>query len=49
MEFIIGFNGKVSGEGGIEVFLEGKIWNVERAISDFSEDYRLEGLNSNYG
>ena len=46
VKFIIGFNGKVSDEGDIEVVMEGKIWNVKRTISDFVKNYRLEGLNS---
>ena len=46
MESRIGFNGKVSGKGDIEVVVEGKVGNVKRTISDF--DYRLEGLNSFY-
>ena len=48
MEFIIGFIGKVSDEGDIEVVVEGKVENIKRTVSDFSEDYRLEGLNSFY-
>ena len=48
MESRIGFNGKVSDEGDIEVFVEGKVGNVKRTIGDFAEDYRLEGLNSFY-
>ena len=44
----IGFNGKVSDEGDIEVVVEGKVGNIKRIIEDFSEDYRLEGLNSFY-
>ena len=46
MEFKIDFNGKVSDEGDIEVFMKGKVGNIKRTICDFAEDYRLEGLNS---
>ena len=48
MESRIGFNCKVSDEGDIEVVVEGKIRNIKRTMSDFAEDYRLEGLNSSY-
>ena len=48
METRIGFNGKVSDEGDIEVVLEAKVGNIKRTIVDFAEDYRLEGLNSFY-
>ena len=45
MKLRIGFNGKVSDEGDIEVVVEGKVGNMKRTIGDFA-DYRLEGLNS---
>ena len=48
VESRIGFNGKVSDEGDIEVVVESKVEKVKRTITDFAEDYRLEGLNSFY-
>ena len=48
MESRIGFNGKVSDEGDIEVVEEGKVGNIRRTVVGFAEDYRLEGLNSFY-
>ena len=48
MEFRIGFNGKVSDRGDIEVVVEGKVGNIKRTICDFAEDYRLDRLNSFY-
>ena len=44
VEFIIGFTGKVSDEGDMEVVMEGKVGNVKRTISDFAVYYRLEGF-----
>ena len=41
-----GFNGKVSDEGGIEVFVEGEVRNIKRTIGDFTEYYGLEWLKS---
>ena len=37
MEFRIGFNGKVSNEGDIEVVME--VEKVKRTIGDFAEEY----------
>ena len=48
MESRIGFNGNVSDEGDIEIVVEGKVGNIQRTIGNFTEDYRLEGLNSFY-
>ena len=47
MEFIIGFNGKVSVEEDIEVVVEDEVGDIERTI-DFTKDSGLEGFESFY-
>ena len=48
VEFIVGFNGKVSDEGDIGVVVEGAVRNIKRTIGDFAASYGLERLKSFY-